>query len=103
MLAASMLGSTSRLAGPLRVELGIIVARESGSSATSPCISPSTSSQGACSRNSSSVRRILMALGSSLEPKLECDSRAALGCRPKRSISSAAMTVISLSSSAVGS
>ena len=26
-----------------------------------------------------------------LEPKLECDSSAALGCRPKRSISSAAM------------
>ena len=38
-----------------------------------------------------------------LEPKLECDSSAAFGMRPKRRISSAASTVISASCSAVGS
>ena len=55
------------------------------------------------SRSSASVRRIFCALGWSLVPKLECDSSAALGLRPKRCISSAAMTVISASSSALGS
>ncbi|MDT4876167.1 hypothetical protein FQZ97_1115870 [compost metagenome] len=98
-----MLGSTSRLASPWRVELGIMASRAVASSATSPCISPSTSSQGACSRSSSRVRRILIAVGWLLEPKLECDNKAALGCRPKRNISSAAITVISHSCSGVGS
>ena len=58
---------------------------------------------GACTRSSSSVWRILTALGWLLEPKLECDSSAALGLIPKRIISSAAITVISASCSAVGS
>jgi hypothetical protein len=47
--------------------------------------------------------RIFTADGWSLVPKLLCDSSAALGWTPKRSISSAAITVISASCSAVGS
>ena len=81
----------------------MISARGAPSSATSPCISPSTSSHGACSRSSSSAARIFSALGWSLLPKLECDSSAAFGLMPKRIISSAAITVISASCSAVGS
>ncbi|MNT65951.1 hypothetical protein D3C72_2039770 [compost metagenome] len=98
-----MLGNTSRLASPVSSLLGMRAARALPSSATSPCISPSTSSQGACWRSSSSVWRILIALGLLLVPKLECDSSAALGFTPKRIISSAARAVISASSSGVGS
>src|SRR5256885_3553310 len=47
MLAASMLGMTSRLALPSSVLLGMSWARALPSRATSPCISPSTSSHGA--------------------------------------------------------
>ena len=103
MLAASMLGITSRLASPLRVPSGISLWRASASSAMSPCISPSHSSQGACSRSSASVRRIFCALGVSWVPKLLCDSNAAFGVMPKRSISSAAIAVISASCSGLGS
>src|SRR5882762_7548211 len=46
---------------------------------------------------------IFCAEGASLVPKLECDSRAALGTTPKRRITSAASAVISASCSAVGS
>ena len=46
---------------------------------------------------------IFNALGRLLLPKFECDNKAALGRMPNRIISSAAMTVISVSSSALGS
>ena len=46
---------------------------------------------------------VLTALGWLDEPKFECDSSAALGRKPKRWISRAAMMVISASCSAVGS
>src|SRR2546422_6881225 len=55
------------------------------SRAASPCISPSISSSGASERISSSAVRIFCAEGASLVPKLECESRAALGTTPKRS------------------
>ena len=44
---------------------------------------------------SACASRILAAEGASEVPKLECDSSAALGVRPKRRISSAASSVIS--------
>ena len=103
MLAASMLGSTSRFASPCSVLSGIWALRCDGSSAVSPCISPSTSSQGACARTSARASRIFSAEGWLLEPKLEWLSNAALGTRPKRFISSAAITVISANWAAVGS
>ncbi len=47
--------------------------------------------------------RILRALGECEVPKLECDSSAALGARPKRRTLLAASRVISAICSAVGS
>ena len=55
------------------------------------------------SRMSASAARILTAEGASLVPKLECESSATRGTRPKRRISSAASCVISASCSGVGS
>ena len=52
---------------------------------------------------SSAASRIFSALGASREPKSESESSAAFGSMPKRRISSAASTVISAISSAVGS
>src|SRR6266513_2966070 len=49
------------------------------------------------------ARRILAAEGRSTEPKLEADSSATLGVRPKRLTSSAASKVISATFSASGS
>ena len=72
-------------------------------SAKSPCISPSTSSQGAVWCSMAKARRILSAVGWLDEPKLECDSSAALGVMPKRCISCAAMMVYSAICSALGS
>lgn len=103
MLAASMPGSTSRFASPASVERGMIRRRSSLSRAASPCISPSTSSSGACSRSSARASRIFSALGWLEVPKLECDNKATLGRMPKRSSSSAAIRVISASCAAVGS
>ena len=84
MFAASMPGKTRRLALPLSVLCGIRCARSLASSATSPCISPSTSSQGAISRSRPKVVRIFNALGRSLLPKFEWLSRAALGLTPQK-------------------
>ncbi|MNR02514.1 hypothetical protein D3C85_1183690 [compost metagenome] len=50
-----------------------------------------------------SVSRILRAEGASDVPKFECDSRPTFGSMPKRLSFSAAIIVISASSSAVGS
>jgi hypothetical protein len=58
---------------------------------------------GGLSLQDASVWRILTALGWLLEPKLECDSSAALGLMPKRTILRAAICVISASCSAFGS
>ena len=70
----------------------------------SPCISPSTSSSGASRADAAcSASRILIAVGVSAAPKLECDSSATFGVRPKRRISSAASTVVSAITSALGS
>src|SRR6218665_177310 len=97
-----MFGSTSKLASPTSSLSGMVAARALPSSATSPCISPSTSSQGACARSSSSAWRIFTALGWLLLPKLECDSSAGLGRMPKRIISPAASPGISPSGPARG-
>jgi hypothetical protein len=60
------------------------------------------SSHGASRRTRSSAWRIFTAEGWPLEPKLECDSSAALGATPKRFMSSAVSTVISASCAASG-
>ena len=52
---------------------------------------------------SASAACIFFACGCSLLPKLECESSATFGVMPKRRISSAASSVISAMSSAVGS
>ncbi|SAL74891.1 hypothetical protein AWB69_09255 [Caballeronia udeis] len=103
IFAASMFGSTSKFASPTSVDSGRTSRRRLASSATSPCISPSTSRSGARSRSNASVSRILIAVGALLVPKFECDSSAIFGAMPKRRTSSAAMIVISQSCSGVGS
>ena len=54
-------------------------------------------------RISARAWRILRALGELLAPKLECDSSATFGTRPKPATAVAASAVISASCSAVGS
>ena len=103
MFAASSVGITRRFASPRNRERGNTRRRISSESAASPCISPSASSWGARSAMSCSARRILAAEGMSTEPKLEADSSATLGVRPKRRTSSAASKVISATFSASGS
>ena len=103
ILAASSVGMIRRFASSFRRERGKFASRSPASRAESPCISPSISSSGASARISSSAARIFCAEGASLVPKLECESRAALGTTPKRRITSAASAVISASCSAVGS
>src|SRR5260221_3055685 len=102
MLAASSVGMMRRLASPLRREFGKALERTSSESAASPCISPSTSSAGIFSRIIASAVRILRAEGASLVPKLEWETSATFGARPKRRISSAASIVISTICSGVG-
>lgn len=103
MLAASRFGQISRLASPFSEVSGRALCRTVSDSAASPCISPSHSMSGAILANRSRATRILRAEARSEEPKLECDRKATLGGRPKRRTSSAAMTAISASVSALGS
>src|SRR5258706_7096815 len=103
MLAASSVGMMRRLASPFSRVLGNALARTSSESAASPCISPSTSSSGMRARISSSAARIFTAEGASLVPKLECETRATFGARPKPRTSSAASIGISRSCSSDGS
>src|SRR6185437_8242837 len=103
MFAASSVGMTRRFASPFRRDCGKAAWRTSSESAASPCISPSTSRSGMRSRMRASAWRIFAAEGASLVPKLECETSATLGVRPKRRISSLASAVISRSCSGVGS
>src|SRR6478609_1387545 len=89
ILAASSVGITTRLAGPLRREFGKISSRIRVERAASACISPSTSSFGCHNVRISSTSRILRAEGVSSVPKLECDNSATFGFMPKRRTSSA--------------
>ncbi|MNC90094.1 hypothetical protein D3C83_61440 [compost metagenome] len=103
MLAASIVGMTSRFASPRMRECGNTLWRISSESAVSPCISPSTSRSGARSLRIASACCIFLAEGRSTEPKFEADSSATLGTMPKRRISSAARIVISATCAASGS
>src|SRR5262249_10456641 len=103
ILAASSEGQTTRLAGTFRRERGKAVWRMSGSSAASPCISPSTSSAGARRCRGLPASGLLRAEGCSERPKLECEISATLGWMPKRSTSSAASSVMSTRVSTSGS
>ena len=94
-------GSTSRLASPVSVLCGISRGAAWPSSATSPCISPSTSSQGALLAQQ--FQRLAHLHGASAGcwcRSWNGESSAALGLMPKRIISSAAITVISASCAA---
>jgi hypothetical protein len=73
------------------------------SSATSPCISPSTSSQGACWLQQFQGLPHLDCTGLVAAAEVGVSSAGGLWLEPKRIISSAAITVISVSSSGVGS
>ena len=103
MLAASRLGQTSRLASPCSVLSATARSRSVADRALSPCISPSHMMPGCRSRNRSRARRTFSADGRCEEPKLECDTKASRGGRPKLLTSSAAILAIAVSSSALGS
>ncbi len=94
---------TNKFASPFNVESGMIDALIAGSSAQSPCISPSTSRSGAISFRISKTLRIFSDEGVCALPKFECDNNATFGTMPRERSSVAASLVISANCSAVGS
>ena len=104
MFAASSVGITSRFASPFSREFGRRrVAHLLGQRRVALHLALDLEVGIAARGSAASASRIFAADGASLVPKLECDSSATFGVRPKRRISSAASSVISAICSAVGS